>query len=277
MLDQEISKEEMLEAISRSGYLLESEIASMLSKEGYFTETNGIIIDTSTGKSRELDLIAEYHEYSQKYNDLHATSCIKYVFEIKNNNQPLVLLTKYESSPYTDPFTYFKEAHTTPAEIKEPMGRYFSYYDELFGEQNHNFFTQYCSFQRKKTGKENELMACHPEMLHSGLLKICQYCEDQAEFWEDREKDKFYRKFLFLPVVILNDDLYELELDLKDNVSMKSTDVSRLVFNYHFKEMPRSSVVYVVTKKALQRFLEEMLALQRNIENRMYTTIIENK
>ena len=180
MLDQEISKEEMLEAISRSGYLLESEIASMLTKLGYFTETNGIIIDSTSGKGRELDLVAEYYEYSQKHEDIHATACIKYVFEIKNNNQPLVLLTRYESSPYTEPYTYYKEAHTSPKEIEEPTDSYISFYEELFEQQNHKFFTQYCSFQRKKKGKEDELMACHPEMLHSGLLKICQYCEEEA-------------------------------------------------------------------------------------------------
>lgn len=277
MLDQEISKEEMLEAINRSGYLLESEIANMLAKLGYFTETNGITIDTSTGKSREIDLVAEYWEYIQKHGDIHATSCIKYIFEIKNNNQPLVLLTKYENSPYTEPYTYFKEAHTTPKEIKEPTGNYISYYDELFEQQNHIYFTQYCSFQRKKAGKENELMACHPEMLHSGLLKICQYCEEQVEFWGDWEQDKFFRKFLYLPVLILNNDLYELEVGKDDNVSIKQTDVSRLIFNYHFREMPRSAIVYVVTKNALKTFLEDMLTLQRNIEDKMYLIINETK
>ncbi len=75
MQNQEYSKEEMLEAINRSGYLLESEIASTLAQKGYFTESNSIIIDVATGKGRELDLIAEYYEYNQNTTDRHRCIC----------------------------------------------------------------------------------------------------------------------------------------------------------------------------------------------------------
>jgi hypothetical protein len=60
----EITKEEMLEALNRSGYLMESEIASMLAEFGFFIETNQVIEDKFTGKSREIDLLAEYTSVS---------------------------------------------------------------------------------------------------------------------------------------------------------------------------------------------------------------------
>ena len=78
----EISKSEMLEALKRSGYLLESEISAFLANQGFFVETNQVIEDPITGKSREIDLIAEYYEYKQDRSSYKCASGIKFVFEI---------------------------------------------------------------------------------------------------------------------------------------------------------------------------------------------------
>jgi hypothetical protein len=53
-----ITKKEMLDALGRSGYLLESEIAKTLSHAGFFIESNQVIEDPITGKNREIDLIS---------------------------------------------------------------------------------------------------------------------------------------------------------------------------------------------------------------------------
>jgi hypothetical protein len=52
-----ILKNDLIEAIKRSGYLLESEIASILARSNFFIESNQVIEDPVTGKSREIDLI----------------------------------------------------------------------------------------------------------------------------------------------------------------------------------------------------------------------------
>ena len=56
-LDFKITEEEMLAALSRSGYLLESEVSAALTNLGFFIETNQVIQDPETGKSREIDLL----------------------------------------------------------------------------------------------------------------------------------------------------------------------------------------------------------------------------
>ncbi len=57
--------DEMIDAIKRSGYLLESLISKYLSQSGFFVESNQVIVDPYTGKSREIDLVAEYHDWNR--------------------------------------------------------------------------------------------------------------------------------------------------------------------------------------------------------------------
>ena len=94
-----IEKSEMMDTLNRSGYLLESEISTFLANQGFFVETNQVIEDPVTGKSREIDLIAEYYEYKKERSSYKCASKIHFVFEIKNNVSPLVLLTQFSFSP----------------------------------------------------------------------------------------------------------------------------------------------------------------------------------
>ena len=55
-----ITEEEILESLSKSGYLLESEITKRLVNYGFFVESNLTSLDPITGKSREIDLYAEH-------------------------------------------------------------------------------------------------------------------------------------------------------------------------------------------------------------------------
>src|SRR4030042_3051069 len=53
-----ISGEQMTEAIMRSGYLIERRVASLLGKVGYKAVANRGFVDSETGKSREYDVYA---------------------------------------------------------------------------------------------------------------------------------------------------------------------------------------------------------------------------
>ncbi len=50
---------------------------------------------------------------------------------------------------------------------------------------------------------------------------------------------------------------------------MKKVDRSMLVFNYYQGNEPTFALVFVLTKKGLQNFVKEMIALENDIENDM--------
>jgi len=53
-----ISSEEVKDALTRSGYLLESRLEKVLRENGFYVEANSAYFDSDTAKSRALDLYA---------------------------------------------------------------------------------------------------------------------------------------------------------------------------------------------------------------------------
>jgi hypothetical protein len=266
-----INEQEMMLALERSGYLLESEITRRLVELGLFVEPNISSLDPVTGKSREIDLFAEFNHFSKSNasSTLHKIAArAKLIFEIKNNDFPLVLMTKYEVSPNSCIYESLKMGTTRPDNLKHLY--YEDFYSVLFtGEVQKRIFTQYCSFSKKS--HKDEFMANHPEHLYSSLLKITHYCEEQAEMWSSERdpKDEYMRNFLYLPVILINDDLYELENADANNHKLNKVDHSYLVLNYHYKEVPQTSIVYIITKAGLESFLNEIHEAEKQVEKNM--------
>jgi len=268
-MSNKVTEVEMIEALKRSGYLLESEISSILANSGFFVESNQVIQDPVTGKSREIDLLAEYYEYRKTASDLKCSSSIKFVFEMKNNLFPIALLTRFENSPNTEAWTGLKESLNLPEGVM--YDSHLSFYENLIVEANGPIFTQYCSFHKKKS--TDDLMALHPDNIHTGLMKIVQYCEEQMEIYdtsriydpEDGGKvGDYFRHHLYLPILLISDDLYEFhegELEKKES--------SILVYNYHYKGEPQMAYVFVVTRSGFEGFMEKMVKLERKAEHLM--------
>ncbi len=150
---KEYTKKDFIQAIKNSGYLFESEIAQFLTKSNFFVETNTIIIDDLTNKSREIDLVTRYNDYLKQNDDFRFTSIFQFVFELKNNDYPLVLMTKLEPTPNTILCESLKETRTFEENTKvydEPE----LYLDFIYNLDS-NIYTQYCSFKEKKPRVKN--------------------------------------------------------------------------------------------------------------------------
>lgn len=256
--DFNITKKEMLDALKRSGYLLESEISMILVKADFFVESNQIIEDPITGKSREIDLLAEYYRYEKERAGLKTCSKIKFVFEIKNNLFPIVLLNRFEFSPNIEDWTGLKELFTVPKNLTYSGSE--GFYEEIILDRVR--YTQYCSFHKKKVNEE--LMALHPDIIHKGLSKITQYCEEMVKLYDECEEDTYFRHFLYLPILLINDELYEL-----NDAKINKVESSILVYNYYFNKEPKMAYIFVITKKGFPNFIDTMLKVEDNVEQKM--------
>ena len=262
------TEKEILEALNRSGYMLESEITKQLADLGFFVESNQTTLDPLTGKSREIDLLAEFYEYDREKTDNKIVASTRFVFEIKNNTFPFVLLTKMEFSPNIEIWDALKIVSTIPEGVDFSV--YSGFYELLIGKNNKELFTQYCSFSKKKANEE--LMALHPENIYAGLSKITHFCEEVLENRvrerTDRHIEEYLRNFLYLPVLLIKEDLYELEIS-QSGTRLKKVECSRLIFNYHYRQEPKSSIVYIVTKEGLSDFIKEFLRVEKMVEENM--------
>ncbi len=271
----ELNENEIIEALVRSGYLLESEISKYLSNNRFFIETNIVLKDEFTGKTREIDLVAEYFNRDHKKNYMKCSSKINFVFEIKNNISPLVLLTEFEFSPRVTDWGGIKEFVTIPEGINYNSSD--TFYEKITRTNNtrSKIFTQYCSFQGKKN--KNEIMAYHPDNLYEGLKKVTQYCEDQVRLDDEYDEigyvaektEGYFRHHIYLPILLIADDLFECEMTDDRSPILKKVERSLLIFNYHYNNEPKMAFVYVVTKKGFPEFIESMIQVQNEVEDEM--------
>ena len=259
---------EMFASLMRSGYLLESEVAKLFVSRGYFVETNQVLKDPITGKSRELDLLAEYREIDPICGEVDAYSKIYLICEVKNNLYPIVLLTPYSFSPNGDERGDLKQGQTGEGLLQGfDLDYFISQWTYSLSQQPQ--FTQYCSFERKKNNNKNELMAVHPEELYIGLSKITQACEEAVDRWQSTEMtnhlkaNRAHRNHLYLPVLIVKDHLYELSSGADGRHAFQQVQSSRLHFAYYYNDEPRTAMVYVVTQSGLNPFIDDMLELER--------------
>lgn len=268
-----MTEEEIIKAIKKSGYLFESEISKFLADNKFFVESNVIFQDPITGKNREIDLVAETYNDFATYSEDKVSCKICYYFELKNNELPLVLMTRLQFNPNT-PEEVFKEVISIPDEIK--YDTFHAFIEELYST-DHSFYTQYCSFTQKN--KKDEIMASHPDELYISLAKLCWYCEKrtvETNEWFEESTSKYFRHWLNVPVLLISKDLYELTVG-ENEPKLNKVKYSRLLLNFHYNDTPTSTVIFVVTKEHLKEWLEEMDTLETKVRNYMKKSRTDQK
>jgi hypothetical protein len=142
------SKQEMQEALLRSGYLMEGRLVKMLDGLELFVESNNSYLDEKSGISREIDLIAE----TGRFDTPREKVCVKTTFAIEaiNNLYPVVLLTEQTWSPNAQQGEYIPYYCTPGLDVKNHP-----FFSELMLWEEKSIlkwqlFCQYCAFSRKK-------------------------------------------------------------------------------------------------------------------------------
>lgn len=257
-----LTKKIMEDALLRSGYLLESRVISKLVKKGYFVEPNQHISDAVTGKSREIDLIAERYDSGNFERPVFTNTyvAVKFVCEIKNTPYPTVLLTELPFSPGLNPWEslhegvsgLFKEVDVEP-----------SFYDLITHEQK--IFTQYCSFKLKKTGLPSEWMAWHPDDFYDDLLKLISYSRQEVK-QASILNDAYDRLILFLPVVILAGDLYTSKPQ-EETVNLTKVDWALYMQFEMYDKKQESSLIVFVTERHFINLFEKIISSGEQLES----------
>jgi hypothetical protein len=200
-MELEVTDEILLECLMRSGYLLESRLVRSLAEEDFFVEPNKVIIDSKTGKSREIDIVTEY--FDSEVNKGGVSVKTGFVIEAINNKYPFVLMTQrpfHPDSPIGESHKYITTC--IPGES--------GFFDVVIQSKKNpirnNVFTQYSAITRKKNGKE--LMAHHSDDVYNSFVKMKEYCCDEISQWDEFESpSKYYRIHSWQPILVLQNEL----------------------------------------------------------------------
>ena len=249
---QERSEEDLVEiaqCLARSGYFMEARIIELLTQQGFFVEASPSFLDPRTGKTRELDLIAERFDWDSSSHHRRVSIKTNFVVEAINNRFPFVLMTPTPFSPSANHEDYVKCA-VTPVSENPFLGELD---DFLYTERNpsdENLFSQFAEITRKNG--RSELMASHGDGTYQSLLKMSEYIEERvAEFNETfGEQDRYWRLHFWRPMLVLGGTLIVQEPNSAD-LKLRYADFAQLVFNWHDQDRPRSTVIDIVTERYL--------------------------
>jgi hypothetical protein len=261
--NEKISQGEMIDALQRSGYLLESRLLRTLSNHDYTLFPNEVYPDPITKKSREIDIYG-LNSITGKIKldrELKINIRTNLVIECSNNPQPAIFFKRTDKKKFTiyERFKYVKleqnpfDADTSPDyefHCHTTESKHFHY-------NSYNRCTQYCSFQKKGNGKK-EWFATHPDGLHDVFNKLYDFVNHKArsdsEWLESGYHQKEVHVILYFPVIVLQNELFEA-IEEKKKLSLSEVDHTIYEFS-RFENDSKSFLIDVVSEKKFDEYLE---------------------
>ncbi len=226
-----ISKTEIKESLRKSGYLLENRVFNFFIQNEFHSESNFYYKDKNNNGGtiyREIDVVASKFLSHFRINEEESiTLMIYFNIECINNLSPLVLFANKQrlNSNWCYSFLPLRK------ELVEDFGLNWNFTVEKFEYRSAIPAKQYCSFVRKK-GNSSEWMAHHPDDFHKTLLKLTNFTKKQQKNLKERlegVRPKTLRLHISIPLIVIQNDLYEIITDKQSDMDVKDKKCYRLI------------------------------------------------
>ena len=205
------SNEQIMDAIKRSGYLMEQEVATQLEALGFHVWTNWAFEDVDEGKSREIDVRAIKRVAHNEETGISAF--IEIIVECKNYENPLVFLGRRKNDTdsitapreLTFPVTHY-EAVRANGEGRRTTTRKAAFHHLGFDKVHYAFTSdtkavQFCQISRRNKGWEAK---------HGGLYDAIFYPMAKALTFRQREISNSFGPgyfWAFIPMVVTSGEV----------------------------------------------------------------------
>jgi hypothetical protein len=262
----QISKSDALGALQRSGYLLESRLESLLRQNEFVVETNSLIPDDITDKSREVDIWASctrcYDFGPEKQGELF----LELVIECVNPPQPVAFITKEHTDPLFERKDFWdamklvgnpQDSEVSPHNTWNWLNRSLSL-PRFHHYRSGRVSTQYCSFSKKRgTG---EWMAHHRDEDHETIRKLCLATDHYVRdcIVPDFVRTGPWALTMIYPVLVVGSELYEIRPTKRSARVLKASHI-----NYRCAQAIRGDEqdyhIDVVTENGFQLYLNMVM------------------
>lgn len=231
----------MLDALNRSGYLLEQRVEQFFCNNRYHISNNNYFVDDGTNKLREIDLVAETSDgrLRSMNHDVTGTLTYKLICECENNPQPAVFFLSKGKYPEGGQGLFDVTIPHITLPDNASADEHYRWGESLLNSQNvfqeHHFFnmpfsTQYCSFLPKDQYKpEGKWIAKHLDEQHetfTNLMKGAAFISEK-DAGHIKQYPTFYygnyQVYLYYPVLILQNQLYTAQATA-DGVDLQECD-----------------------------------------------------
>lgn len=280
-VDNEPAIKEILDAINRAGYILEQRICPIIERYGFRALSNQHYKDQDTGKSREIDVIAEKTNYvgNKGIADFDSFDT-RLIFECKNNSTPIIFFTRKQ-------YKYdWGIVHISgyPNSILDGNKSYPVSIDEYLGLINfhHNFNVewvarQYCQIipTKDKEKRKDDPWTATDEIIYESVLKLAKVTEYYLKSESDKLFHTIYKNHVGLrvtcPVLLFSGKIYECRI--VDNEPIL-TERKHIVFHQMIESEVLKGVFHIDVIH--ESYLDEFLQLVTHEENMIIEKIQSN-
>lgn len=281
MDEVKITTGEIITALSRSGYLIESRLINILSDLEYELYPNETYPDPVTNKSREIDIYSiSYRTTKNLFLNRSLLIDIQHSLTVEciNNPQPAVFFKRTEKKKFTI-FGKFKFNKIEQETNEDVNGVDYNFNTFTVGSKKFHYnqidrCSQYCSFSLKKnsTPKNKEWMASHPDALHDTFNKLYDFIIHRQQKTDEWLKNVFREYEVYLnmkyPVIVFQGDLYEAHEEKGD---IKLTKTNHVIFEYNrYDNYSSSLLIDIVTEKYFPTYLELLRKDMNHFKNLYY-------
>lgn len=210
-------KEKIAKWLNEQGFPLEMKVAKIFQENGFSVSSSIFYKDTSGGKAREIDVIAERGILL----DHHIIFTISFIVECKysldkpwilfrsNNNRGKKILTNYDNASYYGAVTLLEIGNTSVCTE-----------NELFQIPEYPYYGVRRAFDNGK------------DMPFTALMEVCKGLLAQKEYVDSfYSKPNTYNISLFFPLIIVDGRLYETFLDNASQLNVQEIDSGILFLN----------------------------------------------
>ncbi len=226
-----MSKEELklkiLANIQKSGFVSEMKVNSMLIKKGWaFTLSGETFTDKDLNKSREIDLMS-FKQISNEDNSL--TISVQLIIEVKKSEKPWIIFCQKRQNFFHTIFGINILRDSENISMSE-----LSFND--LNENNKHFNSTYFGTAFTEAFKDTS----ETSQVYSALITACKaavhFKKDESKqskpYVKIRDKNEKRTLHIYLPVVVLNGNLYRAILDDLGEVDLEEVNYCPVNLNY---------------------------------------------
>lgn len=252
----EVTKEQILKAVTESGFLMEQEVASTLENLKFHVSTNVAFEDSEEGKSRETDVFAFKRFYFNEYSKIIID--IIFLCECKNNTNPFVFISRKKNTNdknfIPNGVVLAKDELQIPIESRPNTYSIQKVFKVLqLNDYHHYFKTEQKAVQFCKIIRQGKDFKAQHDGIYDGIFIPL------AKAFEAKRKEVQNNTYshnvisLIYPMVILNSEIYDIDSD-----SPKPEEKQYISFKREIKskQLKGQFLIEFINKRAIEEFYQ---------------------
>lgn len=263
----EVTREQILKAVTESGFLMEQDIATTFEKLSFHVTTNIAFEDSEEGKSRETDVYAFKRFYFNETSKIIID--IIFLCECKNNTNPFVFISRNKNvgdkNFVPNGIVLAKDEFKIPFENRTNSYSIQSAFKVLqLNDYHHYFKTEQKAVQFCKIIRQGKDFKAQHDGIYDGIFLPL------AKAFEIKRKDVQNYAYahniisLIYPAVILNSEIYDIDSEYPNPKQKEYVSFKREIKS---KQLKGQFLIEFIHKNAIEKFYQdEVLPLANRLK-----------